>query len=174
MDKRKRLNQFSIALGLIALSGAIAVAGEPLPEPLPEERCAGGCSVAGPPTAELSATEIARYLGKVANQPLGEASLELETLLFHAGVVIPYIHDKGLESLKPEQSRFLKRELSRTHAHIRLRVVDAEGKERMSFDRRVAIGEKQHLHPKEAQGFATPEISFTIHRVGLQHLWSRL
>ena len=53
-------------------------------------------------------------------------------------------------------------------------LVDAEGVERLRMDRRVPIGEKQHLHPGDAVGFHPPAISFTIHRVGLHHLWSRL
>ena len=70
--------------------------------------------------------------------------------------------------------KFLKQELARCHAQIQLRIIDAQGKQRMTFDRRVPIGIKQHLHPKAADGFTPPEISFTIQRVGLEHLWTRL
>lgn len=166
----KRPNTLATALALLALTGVISRAGEPPPE----KRCAAGCSAAGPPAAELGPAEIATCLEEIASQPLGEASLELETLLFHARQVVPYLHAKGLGPLRSEQTMFLKRELARTHAHIQIRVVDAAGKQRMTFDRRVPIGVKQHLHPGEAQGFAPPEISFTIQRVGLHHLWSRL
>ena len=159
-----------MAFCLIALAGVLHGADET--QPLP--KCAAGCSVAEPAVAKLGAGEIAHCLGKMADQPVGEASLELETLLFHAGQVIPYLQASGPGPLKSQQSRFLKRELARSHAHLRLRVIDAEGKERMSFDRRVPIGVKQHLHPEAADGFAPPEISFTIHRVGLHHLWTRL
>ena len=160
----------SIAVALIALTSGIARAGEPPAEP----KCAAGCSVASPPTAILSSSEIASCLEKIANQPVGSPSLELETLLFHASRVIPHLHEKGHGPLKSEQAQFLKRELARTHAEVELRIVDADGKQRMRFERQVPIGEKQHLHAKQAQGFAPPEISFTIHRVGLNHLWSRL
>jgi len=170
MKRHPRISTLPIGIILIALTLVISGAGEPQPK----AQCAAGCSVAGPPAAELSPAKIASCLGQIANQPLGEASLELETLLFHAGQVVPYLQDKGMAPLNSEQARFLKRELARTHAHIRLRIVDAEGNERMTFDRLVPIGVKQHLHAKEAQGFAPPEISFTIHRVGLHHLWSRL
>ncbi len=100
--------------------------------------------------------------------------MELETLLFHAPQVVPYLREEGCGALNSDHADFLKRELSRTHARIQLRVIDANGKERMTFDRKVPIGEKQHLHPKEAEGFAPPEISFTVQRVGLRHLWTRL
>ncbi len=156
----------------LTLAVDVAIAGET--EKLPKANCATGCSVAEPAKSELGATEISACLEKIAVQPLGKASLELETLLFHAPKVIPYLSNNGQGPLKSDQARFLKTELARTHARVQLRVVDADGKQRMTFDRQVPIGEKQHLHPKAADGFTPPEISFTIQRVGLNHLWSRL
>ena len=171
MNNRWRFSEILIACSFLSYGELLVVGGE-VAKPAP--KCAAGCSAAVPPKSELSATEIARCLERIARQPVGEASLELETLLFHANRVIPYLQTFGTEPLKAEQSRFLKRELARSHAHIRLRVVDSEGKERMTFDREVPIGVKQHLHSEAAVGFVPPEVGFTVQRVGLRHLWTRL
>ena len=165
-------NLLSTPILLLALTAACATAGEPKKSPDP--KCAAGCAVAEPAKPALSAAEISACLKKIAGQKLGEPSLELETLLFHAQNVISYVNDHGQGALSSDQSRFLKSELARTHARIQLRVVDADGKQRMNFDRMVPIGEKQHLHAKAADGFAPPELGFTVQRVGLNHLWTRL
>jgi hypothetical protein len=175
--------EFLIALTIILSCGFLPGVGGEVPVlknetietvSTPEPKCAAGCSAAEAPTNELGAKEVARCLREIAKQPVGEASLELETLLFHAGQVIPYLQTFGQEPLESEHSHFLKRELARSHAHIQLRVVDSNGRERMTFDRHVPIGVKQHLHSEEAEGFAPPEVGFTIQRVGLHHLWTRL
>ena len=136
--------------------------------------CATGCAAAEQKKPRLGADEIDRCLRAIAQQAPGEASLELETLLFHAPEVIPHIQDHGTGSLTPEKENFLKRELSRTHARIELRVIDSEGKLRLTFDQQVPVGVKQHLHSESAQGFTPPEVGFTVQRVGLHHLWTRL
>lgn len=160
-----------VAFIVLAMAGVAAGESERTKQPA---GCAAGCSVAGPPVATISPVEIASCLEHLAGWKAGETSLALETLLFHAGEVIPYVRSHGLGTLETGQAAFLKKELARDEARIVLRIIDAEGVERLRMDRRVPIGEKQHLHPGDAVGFHPPEISFTIHRVGLHHLWSRL
>ena len=72
--RRPNPNPLPMALALIALTGILPGAGEQAP---PKAQCtATGCSAAGSPAANLSATEIAGCLGKIANQPLGNSKRE--------------------------------------------------------------------------------------------------
>lgn len=171
--KRKQQTTPRSLVAFIVLATAGVAAGE-FERTKQPAGCAAGCSVAGPPVATISPVQIASCLEHLAGQKVGETSLALETLLFHAGEVIPYVRSHGFGTLETGQVAFLKKELARDEAHMVLRIIDAEGVERLRMDRRVPIGEKQHLHPGDAVGFHPPEISFTIHRVGLHHLWSRL
>ena len=173
MMKKRAVPKFlTIPFFPIMLAASVTGAGEP--KTVPKAECATGCAVAETKKSQLGAAKIADCLEKMAKQPLGEPSLELETLLFHASEVIPQIRDKGAGPITSDQAKFLKTELARTHARIQLRVIDADGKQRMTFDRHVRLGEKQHLHTKAADGFAPPELGFTVKRVGLNHLWTRL
>ena len=66
-------------------------------------------------------------------------------------------------------------ELARTHAFLSVRLVAEDGTERVRLDRaRILIGEKQHFFPETAAGLQAPEISGTLQRVGVSHLWARL
>ena len=87
----------------------------------------------------------------------------METLLSHSHSVVSYLTGNGGETkLDSNRDGFLKRELSRSHAHIRVRVVDEDGVVRMDWNDEVPIGIKQHLYPEKTEGFTPPEISFTM------------
>jgi len=140
-----------------------------------EEQCiASGCSAASPAADRLAPAEIQVHLESIACEPVGTPSLALETLLFHAPDVTAYLDTPGATPLSDEQTVFLREELRRRHAMISLRVVDAENRVRIELEEPVPIGEKQHLHPDKTDDVAPPEVSFTVQRVGLYHLWTRI
>ena len=69
----------------------------------------------------------------------------------------------------------LERELDRRHALLSVRLVDAAGKERLRLGpTRVPLGEKQHRLAEDTTDLQAPEVSGTVRRVGLHHLWTRL
>ena len=53
--------------------------------------------------------------------------------------------------------------------------MDERGVERLRLgNRRVPLGVKKHLLPADPGDLPPPEISGTVRRVGLHHLWTRL
>lgn len=133
--------------------------------------CVGGCDAVKDTTGELSDAEIEVLLAGLADGSNPDA---LETLLFHGPIVRSYFAAHEEIAIDPLLSRRLQRELAKTHVFISVRVVDSDEKVRMEMRERVPIGIKQHLHPHDADGFAPPEVSFTVQRVGLHHLWTRI
>jgi len=139
-----------------------------------EEPCEAGCSVGSHPVTPLTANEYREQLRRIARGPEGDRTQALETLLFHGTQVRELARDLGLGPLEGEQAALLRRELARTHARLWLRVVDEQGEVRAEVDGvRFPIGRKEHIHPV-ARNLQPPEISGTIQRTGLRHLWTRL
>ncbi len=167
-----------LVLGGLAL--AFHLAGGESPAPTPEDLppaggCGAGCAAVPEDTDRLAPAEIEELLEKYSRERIDAASPTLETLLFHAEEVREYLAYSDDTALDAERGAFLDHELARTHATIELRVVDAEGVERMRLTPHdVPLGEKQHLHADETECFQPPEVSFTVRRVGLAHLWTRL
>jgi len=134
--------------------------------------CMTGCAVE--PAGPLSDGEIASLLAKVAVEPYGAPTIALETLLFHTDATRAYLAVHGTNPLDPERGRLLRRELSRTHAIVSMRLVDAHGVVRARVDEsRVPLGKKEHIAFKDYVRLQPFEASGTVTRVGLGHIWTR-
>jgi len=138
------------------------------------EVCATGCAALPALDRDLSADEFERLLAAYAVQPMSGESAALEALLFHGAAAGALLDTLGGE-LDAEREAFLRRELTRTHARLDVRITDETGVVRLHLgDTLIPLGEKQHLHPHDTNNLQTPEVSGTVHRVGLKHLWARL
>jgi hypothetical protein len=180
-------------LGPLAfVGGALVVAGLwrgdtgelPLPplviepsEAAQSEDCVGSCAFAHDAPPELDADRYRALLKAFAEEPMAAGSEALEELLFHHVAARPLMERLGTDPLDPERAEFLRRELSRERAWIDVRVVDAKGVERIRLrPQHVLMDHKQHLFPAEADRVQIQEleVSGTVRRVGLDHLWTRL
>ena len=140
-----------------------------------KEACAAGCSVGSHPITPLAASEYREHLQALAQGPEDTRTKALETLLFHGPQVRELTRELGLAPLAGEPAARLRRELARTHARLWLRVVDEQGEVRAAVDgERFPIGRKEHVHASVARNLQPPEISGTIQRTGLHHLWTRI
>lgn len=137
--------------------------------------CAGGCETAPPMVNDdLSQEEFLRLRDAVAQEPVGLASLSLETLLFHGEATAAYLDFLGPGPLRADQVDFLRQELRRTHVQVSFRVVDEEGFVHASLSpTEVPLGKKQHVHLHTEGALGDLEAGGTVRRVGLNHVWSR-
>jgi hypothetical protein len=120
-------------------------------------------------------TLVAAY----ADQPLDHTSLTaegspLEELLFHGPHTRRYLARAGSGPLDAEHLALLEDELARIHAVVAVRVVDAEGVERLRLDpTHVPLREKRHIEFDQITDLQPLALSGTIVRVGLDHCWAR-
>lgn len=139
------------------------------------ESCSTGCSTTSHPIRPLTDGDFRRLVAGLAGGSDVERRTAMETLLFHGTQVRDLVARLGLEALGEERGRTLRRELSRTHARLWLRLVDEEGVLRASVDgARMPVGQKEHIHATTTRDLQPPEVSGTIHRTGVDHLWIRL
>ena len=136
--------------------------------------CSGGCAAVTVKNKNLRPEEVRNLLAKFSTEETGKATTAIETLLFHGKQIEDWLAVSS-HPLDKEHAAFLKKELKRGHeARVSVRILDADGVRRMEFEQSVPVGEKQHLHVYKTTGIATPILSFTVKRVGLHHLWTRL
>lgn len=133
-----------------------------------------GCSIGKhhipPYTDEMFREAMAAY----AKLPHWQESEGLDTLLFYGDETLEKLEEHGTEPLSPEHLAFLRRELSRTHAEVHIRVVDEYGEVRVEYGpERVPLKVKEHLQAKENGNLYAMEFNGTVARTGLYHLWSR-
>ena len=142
------------------------------------EVCATGCAAVPAPDLALTRNEFAGLVEAFADEPLAAGSPALERLLFHGAAArewIGFLGSDALAALDVERAAFLERELERNLALLSVRVTDTNGVVRFALERvPLPLAEKQHLHPNGAVALQLPEISGTVQRVGVQHLWARL
>ncbi len=187
MNKEPALLVASILLGggVALLAGCEDPPPPDAPSPPPTSRpaldapdpqgCVAGCGAADDRSPHLEARAYDELLARFAKESPAAGSPALETLLFHHHDARRLLAERGPGPLDPERAAFLKRELAREEAWIDVRVVDAEGVERVRLGRRaVPLDIKQHLHPERRERLQQLEISGTVRRVGLYHLWSRI
>ena len=137
--------------------------------------CQTGCSIGNHPITPLRVSEFNDLLARFQSEPMAEGSEALETLLFHALQVRGLIVRHGTGTLDAERAAFLTRELARTHVRVSVRIVDTEGVVRARwYDGHFPIGQKIHLHADATERLQPLEISGTVHRTGLNHLWTRI
>ncbi|MEC7983992.1 MAG: hypothetical protein VX278_02440 [Myxococcota bacterium] len=106
-------------------------------------------------------------------QPIGEATIELETLLFYAKESKNWLPVYE-EELDREHRAYLRRELARDTIDIEMRVIDEYGRVRGHLQSpSFAFKEKQHLPFSDTGTLGYLETSGKVKRVGLSHLWSR-
>jgi len=137
------------------------------------EVCATGCSAVPGLDKDLTEAKFRELIAAYATQPMTEESEALEALLFHGAATRALLETATFE-LDAERADFLRRELAITHARVDVRVIDEHGRERMHLgETRFPLGEKQHVHAHETARLQSPEVSGTVHRVGVKHLWAR-
>lgn len=131
--------------------------------------CSSSCATASTSSPAATDREVRAWLAGYAKAPFRNAGPDLETLLFHATVVRDALW-RGVGGALPDAHlQFLNRELAITSATVGLRVVEPDGTERTWLNRTgVPFDEKSHLHAPSC------EVSITLKRVGLHHIWARL
>ena len=141
--------------------------------------CATGCAIGSHAPPPLTESEFRDLLRRFASEKIsasnGGESSALDTLLFHGERSRELLARLGADGLDQQRLRFLRRELSRTQARLSVRIVDGEGVQRVRLGPvTMPLGIKQHLHADVCRRMQPPEISGTVYRVGLDHLWARL
>ena len=137
--------------------------------------CATGCSAATIEVEGLSEQAFEELLEQYSEHAFDEPTRALETLLFYSTDVRELTERLGLGALDAEHAEFLEREIERGHAQLSVRMLGEEGEERLRLGPvRVPLNEKQHLLPERSLNLQVPEISGTVRRVGVTHLWTRL
>ena len=137
------------------------------------EECTTGCSLAKHKIPDFTPDDYLQAIADYAGQPHDADTKPLETLLFYGSRTLQLMQRFGTEGLPSSHLVFLRRELSRTHARVSIRLIDANDRVRVSYGpSRVPLGQKQHL---QAVTLADQSLEFngTVMRVGLYHLWSR-
>jgi hypothetical protein len=136
----------------------------------------GGCGGGRPSADPLKDPEIRALLGRLLEQPPGgTASPELEALLFNPEPVSRYLGRHPLAAHHTAWGALLDRELSRRNLSAKFMLRSGE-KTWLRMGKRVLLGRHAHLfvEPAEIAGIQPPEVSMTVQRVGLNHLWARL
>ena len=141
-----------------------------------DEVCATGCSAASYVDGELSQAELARLLAVWESAPASpEGELALDTLLFYGPQTRALAWRSGFDGLSHSRAKLLARELERDQARVSVRLVNEAGEERLYLPpTRFPLGEKQHVMAERTSDLQPPEVSGTVKRVGLSHLWVRL
>lgn len=173
-------------LGLLALLALSFLVGTsrgtdltPIPTPPASDAaaksCGPGCASANDAPGQLSTDEIERLLLRFAAEPMAPGSEALEGLLFAHHQVEPLLKARKTLPLDAKREAFIRRELAKSHAWLDMRIVDAQGVERVRLGAiRVELGVKQHVAPSRLVRLQPLEVSGTVRRVGLDHLWTRL
>ena len=148
---------------------------DPLPEPPPEskEKCTTSCSLAKHKIPDFTAYDFEKTMAAYAASSESETGEDLEQLLFYGADTVEYLKEMGAANLPLAHFDFLRRELTRDHAIIELRLVDDDEVVRVAYGPTlVPLGAKQHLLPvgKDLQAM---EFNGTVMRTGVNYLWSR-
>jgi len=170
-----------LLVALSFLAGASPGANQgPIPAPEPSiepdpKNCGPGCASANDAPGQLTASEIDELLARYSLEPMAQGSEALETLLFAHHQVEPLIRARETLPLDPKREAFLRAELAKSSAWLDMRIVDALGVERVRLGAmRVELGVKQHVAPSRLVRLQALEVSGTVRRVGVDHLWTRL
>jgi len=143
----------------------------------PGEVCATGCSAAPNGGSELTRERYRELIVICADPEASEeaATSALEELLFHGEQTQAWVTELGVGALDADSTRRLAAELARNRVRFDVRLLAEDGAELLRLgERSIPIGHKQHIWPRRALGFEPPEVSGTIQRVGVNHLWARL
>lgn len=136
--------------------------------------CRTGCAAQTPDEAhDLGHEEIGRLMDAVADAPVGVATLELETLLFHGAEASGWLDAHGDGPLDAAHAGWLRSELARDEVDVAFRLVGDDGQVHGDLQARIPLVEKQHLLLRHTGELGRMEIGGKVKRVGLGHLWSR-
>jgi hypothetical protein len=161
-------------LFLIVLACGILIARDH-PPAASADGCEAGCSIENHPVEHLTDAEYAELVKTFATGSGNAHASALETLLFHAPHVREFMSASSDLPLSDDQAAFLRHELAKTHVRMWLRIVDESGTVRAKLDGApFAISQKTHLHITDTQDLTPPEVSGTVYRTGLHHLWTRI
>jgi len=137
--------------------------------------CKTGCAIAKHGEGPLGSSELVAWLDAYQDSAPDSASVALETLLYHGDQVRAFIAKSGFSSLDAAHRLTLKRELNRVQAVVEARLVASDGEVISHLQpTEVRVGEKTHLHVPGLGKAPAFEISGTVMRVGVAHLWARL
>jgi len=139
-----------------------------------EQVCASGCAASRHPTATLSKAKYLWLLRRFVEQPLDETSPALESLMYFGRQTLLWMEKLGTEPLDENRTALLKRELRKTHALVRFRVVDEHGVVRVHIPPTRVPLDRRHVFRMETKDLPPLITSGTVKRVGLHHLWTRL
>ena len=139
----------------------------------PEKPRCSSCGDARHPTPPLLKEDFETLLARYAVDTIDD-SAALDTLCYYGVQTRDMLAEHGAGALDKDHEAFLLRELSRTYVYLSVRVTDDEGIVRVSFDHhKVNIDERNHHAVDAVNNVIPPEISGTVKRVGLYHIWSR-
>jgi hypothetical protein len=139
----------------------------------PKKAC-HGCSIGKHHIPPYTDEVFREAMDGYAKEPYWQQSDGIDTLLFYGDETLEKLEQFGTEPLSPEHLAFLRRELSRTHAVVHIRVVDERGEVRVEYGpERVPLKVKEHLEAKDNGNLYAMEFNGTVARTGLYHLWSR-
>lgn len=150
-------------------------------EPHGEEICASGCSLSRHPTENLSRVEFEQLLTTYANGPLSSDNRALESLLYYGTQTKQLLFDKerSIEAkltaaLSDRYLNFLDEQLAFTHAEISIRIRDDAREDWSWLEPTIVPLDRRHVFTMTTERLQPLEMSGTVKRVGLQHLWTRL
>ena len=156
-----------LSIGLLASSFAWAG------EPGSGGGCSETCSLSDAPEGQIEA-EFRESLVAWLGQPMADASLPLETLLYYGESTRHFLSSLSDLGLSNARQAFLQAELDRDQVYMEMRVVDDEGQVRGTLKASgIPFGEKQHLRFEGTGSLGHLETGGRVRRVGLAHLWSR-
>ena len=139
-----------------------------------QQVCASGCAASRHPTGVLSKAKYLWLLRRFAEQPTDENSSALETLLYFGRQTQLWMDKLGTRDLGAERVALLRRELKRTHAIVRFRIIDEYGVVRVTVPPTRVPLDRRHVFRMETKDLPPLITSGTVKRVGLHHLWTRL
>jgi hypothetical protein len=176
---------FAVGVGTLAWFVAQpAEAADPGPEQIaevkivdptyqPAKPACASCGDARHPTAPLNKEEYEALIKQYALEPVDQSDA-LDALCYYGVQTRVMMEQYGVGELDEGHASFLREEISRTHVIMSVRVTDENGVVRVSFDeRRIPLDYRGHHAVDKAVDVTPPEISGTIKRVGLHHIWSR-
>jgi len=175
-----------LAGGLLLATAAIAfwqwpmTPREPMQTAQPEPRrgeleapeCVG-CGDARHPTARLSEADFRQLVASYDAEPAtgGQA---LDALCYYGPQAGFFLDQLGGCGLSTAGLARLKHELARDHVYFSVRVIDAQGVERLTLKRsRTPFDANVHHHLDFATNVPPCEISGTLKRVGQNRIWAR-
>lgn len=136
--------------------------------------CASGCAASRHPTGKLSKAKYLWLLRRFAEQPMDEGSPALENLMYYGRQTELWMEKLGTRDLDADRVALLKRELPKTHAIVRFRIVDEHGVVRVTIPPTRVPLDRRHVFRMQTKDLPPLITSGTVKRVGLHHLWTRL